>query len=80
MVVEWLSEDGQVYSADRSLERFGTIHLMVESLGEMGWDWHVWETAGRLQQRYGLADTLLEAQVKARSALADIVGQLSQPA
>ncbi len=76
MVVDWASDEGEVYFAEKPLGALGTMHLTAQSLGEIGWDWHIWDAAGRLQQRYGLADTLSEAQAKAVRALADVVEQL----
>jgi len=52
------------------------LHLQVESLGESGWDWHVWEQSGRGQQRYGLADSLTEAKEKAEAALDALAWEL----
>jgi len=79
MAMDWVSDEGEVYSAERWLGARGTIHLTVESLGETGWDWHIWDTAGGVQQRYGLADTLEEAKAKAERALLDIIEQLTRP-
>lgn len=80
MVIVWISEDGEVYSAKRLMGAKGTLHLAVESLGETGWDWHVWDTAGCVRQHYGLADTLEEAKAKAERALLDIIEQFTRVA
>jgi len=40
----------------------------VESLGENGWDWHVWDMSRQVRQQYGLADTLTEAKRNAETA------------
>ncbi len=61
MELRWTSEGEESHSAESSLGAVGTAHLVVESLGEAGWDWHVCEVAHRLRPHYGLADTLEEA-------------------
>jgi len=77
VLVDWLTDEGEMHSAERSLGLRGTLHMQVESLGECGWDWHVWERSGRGQQRYGLADTLDEAKAKAEGALGGLTRELS---
>ena len=72
MLVEWATDDGEVHHAQRLLSagrHAVVLHMQVESLGESGWDWHVWEQSGRGQQRYGLADTLVDGKTKAEGAL-----------
>lgn len=69
MLVLWETDEGEVHHAVRTLGGRGALHLQVESLGEYGWDWHVWEQSGRGQQRYGLADDLPAAKAKAEAAL-----------
>jgi len=69
MLVEWETAEGEVHRAERTLGGCDVLHLQVESLGEIGWDWHVWEQSGRGQQRYGLADSLTDAKEKAEAAL-----------
>lgn len=72
MLIQWVTEEGEVHHAERHLSARGNavvLRMQVESLGESGWDWHVWEQSGRGQQRYGLADTLAEAKAKAEVAL-----------
>jgi len=51
---------------------------MRKPWGETGWDWHVWDVSGLIQQRYGLADTLAEAKEKAERALEVLAHQLDQ--
>ena len=80
MTVSWVTDEGELYTARTSLGPERVIHLAVESLGETGWDWHVWDGAVRGHQRYGLADTLEQAQAKAEGALVEIAAQLSQAA
>lgn len=77
MVLRWVSEEGEFFSAERPLGGKGTVHAVVESLGGAGWDWHVWDTAGRVQQRYGVADTLDEAMERAERALPDLLVALA---
>ena len=76
MLVEWEMEEGEVHHAERSLGGRHGLHVQVESLGEYGWDWHVWERSGRGQQRFGLADSLPEAKAKAEAALGMLAREL----
>ena len=76
----WVSDSGEQFRAERSLGPSGTAHLAVASLGEAGWDWHVWDAASRVPQRYGLGDTLDDAMTKAETALADLTEQMNQAA
>ena len=76
MLVKWETEEGEVHHAERPLGGRHTLRLQVESLGEYGWDWHVWERSGRGQQRYGLADTLPEAKIRAEAALGALAREL----
>ena len=52
------------------------LHLQVESLWEDGWDWHVWDSSGRLDPRYGLAVSLDAAKARAELALAGMLAVL----
>ena len=82
ILVQWVTDEGEVHHAEQHLSVHGNavvLHMQIESLGEIGWDWHVWEQFGHGQQRYGLADTLSEAKAKAEGALADLAWELSQP-
>jgi hypothetical protein len=45
----------------------------VESLGERGWDWQVWDPSRCLRTHYGVADTLEGAKVRAELAVAEAV-------
>ncbi len=76
MLVGWETEEGEVHHAERWLGGRHVLSLQVESLGEHGWDWHVWERSGRGQQRYGLADSLLAAKSKAEAALDALAQEL----
>jgi len=80
MELHWTSEGEESHSAESSLGAAGTAHLVVESLGEAGWDWHVCEVAHRLRPHYGLADTLEEAKEKAERALRAMAAQFSRAA
>jgi len=77
MTLQWMSDDGEHHSTEISLGAEGTLRALVQSLGGLQWDWQVWESARRVQQRYGLADTLVQAKAKAEHALADLKEQLS---
>jgi hypothetical protein len=76
MLVLWETDEGELHHAVRSLAGRSVLHLQVESLGEHGWDWHVWEQSGRGQQRYGLADSLAAAKAKAEAALDALAREL----
>jgi len=76
VLVHWMTDGDELHYAARLLGARGTLHMQVDSLGESGWDWHVWEQLGRGQQRYGLADTLAEAKSKAEGALAVLTREL----
>ncbi len=80
MLVDWETTEGEVYRAERRLGGRGALYLQVESLGENGWDWHVCEQSGHGQQRYGLADSLMEAKEKAEAALGVFAWELGQAA
>ena len=67
-MVTWELEDGSLHVGQRALGVAGVLHLTVESLGESGWDWHVWDMSRQARQQYGLADTLTEAKRKAEVA------------
>lgn len=49
------------------------VHLMVERLGETGWDWHVWVQAGWTWACYGLAETAESAKEQSEWALAGLM-------
>ena len=80
MVVLWISDGAERFHAERWLGSSGMMHLVVASLGDAGWDWHVWQAAGHMPQHYGLGDTLDDAMTKAETALADMAEQLGHAA
>ena len=65
-----------MHRAERMLGGCDALHLQVESLGESGWDWNVWEQFGCVRQRYGLADSLTDAKEKAEAALDALAWEL----
>jgi len=67
-MVTWVLDDGDLHTDQRVLGMVGALHLTLESLGENGWDWHVWDMSCQVRQQYGLADTLTEAKRKAEAA------------
>ena len=72
MLAQWVMDKGKVHYAEQQLSVRGNIvvlHLQVETLGESGWDWNVWEPSGYVRQRYGLTNTLDEAKARAEGAL-----------
>jgi len=76
MVLHWVIDDEETHSARRGLGGKGVFNLIVGSLGEKGWDWHVWDVYGQMQQQYGFANTLCEAKEEAERALERLVGQI----
>ena len=68
-MVVWVREHDDMYSAEVLIPRGRKIHLLVEGLGDTGWDWHVWDTGIGFQQRYGLADDADQARAQAETAL-----------
>ena len=77
MTLHWASEDGELHSARRSPGEAATVHAVVESLAETGWDWHVWDRAGLMPPRCGVAATLDEAKAQADRALAALLAKLA---
>ncbi|MGI4953036.1 MAG: hypothetical protein ACRYGM_14635 [Janthinobacterium lividum] len=75
-VVVWVCEHDDMYSAEIEAGPCHTVHLQVEDLGDTGWDWHVWDRAAHVQQRYGLADTASQAQAQAEAAFGLIAVEL----
>lgn len=69
MFAEWREAHNELHHARWSLGSGRVIGLQVESLLECGWDWHVWDSAGMLDPRYGLADTVEAAKAQAEVAL-----------
>ncbi len=57
-MIHWVIDDDETYSARKGQGAKGVFNLIVGSLGEKGWDWHVWDVFGQMQQQYGLANTL----------------------
>ena len=77
MTLHSASEDGELHSARRSLGETATVHAVVESLAGTGWDWHVWDRAGRMPPYCGVAATLGEAKAQAAHALATLLAALA---
>ena len=73
-MVTWMLEEVDFHAGQRALGVAGALHVAVESLGENGWDWHVWDLSRQVRQQYGLADTLAEAKRKAE-AVAELMAQ-----
>ena len=69
MTVDWRELHDGLYYARRILPSHRVITLQIESLLEIGWDWHVSEDTGRCAPQYGLAHSLEEAQVRAEDAM-----------
>lgn len=73
---EWTQEHEEVHHARRGLVTGTVLHMQVESLWEHGWDWHVWDSSGRRDPRYGLAASLDMAKARAEVALAGMLAEL----
>jgi hypothetical protein len=79
MPVQWVTDEGEMHHAEWPLSVRGKVvvlYMQVESLGESGWDWNMWELSGCVRQRYGLADTLDKAKAKVEGALGDLAWEL----
>ena len=75
-MVGWVCEHEDLHSAEIAMCWEGRLHLLVESLGDTGWDWHVWDRDGLAQERYGLADSLEDAKARAEAALDTVRSEL----
>ena len=71
--INWTRESTQLRCATVRLGNRRTVHLLVEGLGETGWDWHVWGQAGWTWARYGLAETAEHAREQAEQALVGLM-------
>ena len=71
--IGWTGEGTQLQCATVRLGNQRTVHLLVERLGETGWDWHVWVRAGWTWARYGLAETAEHAREQAEGALVGLI-------
>ena len=89
MAVSWTSEGAGFHAAECRLGTGLVVHLLVEELGDRGWDWQVWEPTRCLRADCGVADTLEAAKARAELAasgavayaeavLAEILGRLRQ--
>jgi len=76
VMIHWVTDDDETHSARKGQGAKGLFNLIVGSLGEKGWDWHVWDVFGQMQQQYGFANTLCEAKGDAERALERLVGKL----
>ena len=73
---DWTCEHEELYHTRWRLGGGDVLHVQVESLWEHGWDWHVWDSSGRLDPRYGLADSLEAAKARAEMALDGMLAAL----
>ena len=71
--VNWTGSSTQLRCATVRFGSRQTVHLLVEKLGETGWDWHVWVQAGWTWARYGLAGTAEHAREQAERALVGLM-------
>ena len=78
VVLHWKSDQGEFHAAEMQPTQGGVVYLTVESLGEAGWDWQVWDTQQRVPRCYGLGETLEEAKAKAESALEGLLQQIDE--
>ena len=67
--LDWTCEHEELHHARWALGTGAVLHMQVESLWEDGWDWHVWDSSGRLDPRYGLMDSVEAAKARAEVAL-----------
>lgn len=79
--LHWISEGEHSYFAEGALGRHGIAQLLVERPGgASGWDWQVWDAAGRLLPRRGLANSPGEAKERASLALVELARQFEAAA
>ena len=71
MTIDWTTDDDDLHFAVQAFGSEYIVHLAVESLGETGWDWHVWDAFGRTRPLYGLADSLVPTLIEQRIRPAD---------
>lgn len=71
--IGWAGESTQLQCATIRLRNGRAVRLLVERLGEAGWDWHVWVQAGWTWARYGLAETAEHARNQAEQALVGLM-------
>ena len=76
MTLEWTCEHEELHHARWRLGGGDVLHMQVESLWEHGWDWHVWDSSGWLDPRYGLAASLDAAKARAELALIGMLEEL----
>ena len=76
MTLDWTSEYEELHHAHRALGKGNVLHMQVEGLWEDGWDWHVWDSSGQLDPRYGLADSMEAAKARAEGALDGMLAAL----
>lgn len=77
MALNWVNEGWMLHLAESAFGTWGKAQLAVESVGETGWEWHVWDTAHQMRLRCGQAATLDEAKAAAERALVEMAAQLS---
>lgn len=75
MMANWTSEDASFHVAECDLGAGVIVQLLVESLGEHGWDWQVWEPTRCLRTHYGVAATLDAAKVQAELAVTEAMAR-----
>lgn len=77
MALIWVSESWVLHSAEACLGAGEMVRFAVESLGETGWEWHVWDVAHRMRPRRGGAATLDGAKAGAERAFAEMAEMLN---
>lgn len=73
MPLDWTAEHEELSHARWLMTDGRMLEIQVESLWEDGWDWQVWDSAGQVEVRYGLAETQAAAKSKAEVALEIVV-------
>lgn len=73
MAVSWTSEGTGFHMAECRLGAGVIVHLLVERLGDLGWDWQVWDPMQCLRADCGVTDTLDAAKVQAELAVTGAV-------
>lgn len=71
--ISWAGESTQLQCATVRLGSGRAVRLLVERLGETGWDWHVWVQASWIWARYGLTETAEQAREQAERTLVGLM-------
>lgn len=80
MLLEWKTTDRIFYTAEYRPQPDRWCNLVVESLGEHGWDWTIWCGSDATGSLHGTAPTLTTAKRAAELALPELRCHCWEPA